>query len=69
MHSVVPLMARLGPGGADAQVLMEYFWDTVDNAVPPETIIDALSVCGFEHAIHKRKMLRMFSEYVAVKPA
>ncbi len=69
LQSVVPLIARLGPGRADAQVLMEYFWDTVDNAVPPETIIDALSVCGFEHAIHKRKMLRMFSEYVAVKPA
>ena len=33
------LMARIGPGGAESRTLMEYFWDTVDNCVPPATIV------------------------------
>jgi demethylmenaquinone methyltransferase/2-methoxy-6-polyprenyl-1,4-benzoquinol methylase len=66
-HTVVPLLARLGRGGSDAQTLMEYFWDTVDNCVPPATILAALADSGFtspkQGVVH-----RIFSEYVAVKP-
>lgn len=69
IQKAVPLIARLGSGGADAQALMDYFWDTVDNCVPPETILDALGKCGFEHSLRKQMLFRMFSEYVAVKPA
>ncbi|MFQ5935226.1 MAG: class I SAM-dependent methyltransferase [Acidiferrobacterales bacterium] len=69
MHRVVPLIARLGPGGADAQILMKYFWDTVDSCVPPETIVDALSKCGFARPSRKKILFSMFSEYVAAKPA
>ena len=67
LHTVVPLLARLGPGGSDARTLMEYFWDTVDNCVPPATILAALAGSGFtsprQGIVH-----RVFSEYVATKP-
>ena len=35
---VVPLMARLGSGGRGAQELMTYYWDTIENCVPPPVI-------------------------------
>ena len=38
LQFVVPWMARLGPGGDDSKQLMEYFWDTIEHCVPPETI-------------------------------
>jgi demethylmenaquinone methyltransferase/2-methoxy-6-polyprenyl-1,4-benzoquinol methylase len=67
LQTVVPLMARIGPGGAETRTLMEYFWDTVENCVPPTTIVDALAASGFasprQDLIH-----RVFSEYVATKP-
>ncbi len=66
LHSVVPLIARLGPGGADSKKLMEYFWDTIDQCVPPETILNALSDSGF---VSPRRDIshHVFSEYVATK--
>lgn len=66
LHTVVPLIARFGPGGAEARTLMEYFWDTVENCVPPTTILDALAGSGFS-APRRVLMHRVFSEYVATK--
>lgn len=67
LHTIVPLMARLGPGGGDSKTLMEYFWDTVDQCVPPATILEALADSGFANA--RRDVLhRVFSEYVATRP-
>ena len=67
LHTIVPLLARLGPGGPDAQTLMEYFWDTVDNCVPPAAILAALAGSGFTSP-NRGVVHRVFSEYVAVKP-
>ncbi len=67
LHTVVPLLARFGPGGSDARTLMEYFWDTVDNCVPPATILAALAGSGFTSARQNIEH-RVFSEYVATKP-
>jgi demethylmenaquinone methyltransferase/2-methoxy-6-polyprenyl-1,4-benzoquinol methylase len=65
LRTVVPRLARLGPGGAEAQTLMEYFWDTVDHCVPPAAILAALAASGFssprQDVVH-----RVFSEYVAM---
>ena len=67
LHTVVPLLARLGPGGSESRTLMEYFWDTVDNCVPPATILSALEVSGFT-SVRQDIQHRVFSEYVATKP-
>ena len=66
LHRIVPLMARIGPGGADARTLMEYFWDTVDQCVPPAAILGALADSGFT-APRRGVVQRVFSEYVATK--
>ena len=66
MQRVVPLIARLGPGGRDSKKLMEYFWDTIDQCVPPATILQALDSSGFVSS--RRDVLhQVFSEYVASK--
>jgi len=66
LHTLVPLMARLGPGGPDMRTLMEYFWDTVDSCVPPSAILAALAGSGFT-APRRGVMHQVFSEYVARK--
>ena len=66
LHTIVPLLARLGPGGTEAQTLMQYFWDTVDNCVPPATILAALAGSGFTSPSCK-VLHRIFSEYQATK--
>ena len=67
LRRVVPFLARLGPGGKDAGTLMEYFWDTVEQCVPPATILQAMAGSGFD-APRRRIVFRIFSEYVATKP-
>ncbi|NIM27958.1 MAG: class I SAM-dependent methyltransferase [Gammaproteobacteria bacterium] len=67
LESVVPRMARLGPGGAETRTLMEYCWDTVNECVAPATIIETLAESGFS-APRRNVVLHVFSEYVATKP-
>jgi demethylmenaquinone methyltransferase / 2-methoxy-6-polyprenyl-1,4-benzoquinol methylase len=67
LHTIAPLLARLSPGGSDARTLMEYFWDTIDNCVPPASILAALAGSGFDSP-RQDVMHRVFSEYVAKKP-
>lgn len=66
LKSVVPIMTRLSTGNRDAQSLMSYFWDTVEQCVPPATITDALSEVGFAGA-ERRISAGVFSEYQATK--
>jgi demethylmenaquinone methyltransferase/2-methoxy-6-polyprenyl-1,4-benzoquinol methylase len=66
LHTVVPWLARMGPGGPEARTLMEYFWDTVDNCVPPATILAAIAGSGFSSP-RQDLVHRVFSEYVATK--
>lgn len=65
LRRVVPALARLR--GRKARTLMEYFWDTIEHCVPPETILDALSASGFEN-VGRSGQIQLFSEYLAFKP-
>jgi demethylmenaquinone methyltransferase/2-methoxy-6-polyprenyl-1,4-benzoquinol methylase len=47
---VIPLLSRLTTGNRDMQTLMRYYWDTIENCVPPETIIAAIRDAGFADA-------------------
>lgn len=65
LRSVVPALARLR--GRDARTIMQYFWDTIDACVPPETIVTAMAGAGL--AVPERFVLfDLFSEYTAVRP-
>jgi demethylmenaquinone methyltransferase/2-methoxy-6-polyprenyl-1,4-benzoquinol methylase len=64
---VVPLLSFMVTGRREAQLLMRYYWDTIDHCVPPETILDALRQARFVTAsrhVHRG----IFSEYVATRP-
>ncbi len=47
---LIPLLSRLTTGNRDMQTLMRYYWDTIENCVPPETIIEAIRATGFAQA-------------------
>jgi SAM-dependent methyltransferase len=49
-------------------LLMEYYWDTIDECVPPATILAALRQTGFVDVEH-RIFGGCLSEYLARKPA
>ena len=64
---VLPLMTRISTRSEPAQLLMKYYWDTIDRCVPPETILDALRRNGFVE-VERRVFFGFLSEYVAAKP-
>ena len=64
---VLPLIIRVATGNRDARLLMEYYWDTIDECVPPPMILSALAQTGFVDVAH-RLLGGCLSEYVAVKP-
>ena len=68
LRRVVPLVTRVFRRSRDAQVLMHYYWDTIENCVPPETILAALRDAGFEQ-VDRHVIFGIFSEYSAVKPS
>ncbi len=68
LQSIVPRVAYFGTGRVSARRMMEYFWDTMEKCVPPETILTALRDSGFQDS--RRRVTRaVLSEYLAVKSA
>lgn len=59
---IVPALA----GSRDGRALMRYYWDTVQNCVPPETILAALAEAGFA-APRLTRELDVFGAYVSRK--
>ena len=66
-QQILPLVIRIGTGSPDARLLMKYYWDTIDECVPPAMILAALRQTGFVEVQH-RVVGGCLSEYVAVKP-
>jgi demethylmenaquinone methyltransferase/2-methoxy-6-polyprenyl-1,4-benzoquinol methylase len=65
LGGLAPRVARLR-GGRETQVLMEYYWDTIEHCVPPATILAALAEAGFARA-GRRVQHGILSEYSAVR--
>jgi demethylmenaquinone methyltransferase / 2-methoxy-6-polyprenyl-1,4-benzoquinol methylase len=66
MRSIVPSVGRLFVRSGDTVKLWQYYWDTIEACVPPESVIATLQACGFENV---RRVVNqgIFSEYQAVK--
>lgn len=65
LGTLIPGVARVW-GGPPAARMMDYFWDTVENCVPAETILGALREAGFPGA--KRGVTGgVLSEYTGVR--
>lgn len=67
MRRIVPILTRLRTGNVEAELLMRYFWDTVECCVPPERILAALDGAGFEE-VRRTLAVGLFSEYTGRKP-
>ncbi len=67
MKGVVPNLARVFRRSADSKVLMRYYWDTIEQCVPPDTIVQALQDTGLEDA-QRHRVMGIFSEYSGLKP-
>jgi demethylmenaquinone methyltransferase / 2-methoxy-6-polyprenyl-1,4-benzoquinol methylase len=67
MRGVVPALTRVFRRSRDAQVLMRYYWDTIENCVPPETILAALKSAGFQQ-VERKAVMGIFSEYSGRAP-
>ena len=65
---VLPWLARVTTRSEPAELLMKFYWDTIDRCVPPETILDVLRRNGFVD-VKRRVYCDFLSEYVAAKPA
>lgn len=64
---VIPALTQLFTGSREARLLMDYYWDTVDQCVPPAEIVDALEHAGFEHARTRVTLPGAFCEYKGQK--
>ena len=67
LQHILPLMARISTRSEPAQVLMKYYWDTIDRCVPPETILEVLRRGGFVD-VNRATLFGFLSEYSASKP-
>jgi len=66
MRHVVPNISALISGKARVRRLMQYYWDTIENCVPPENIVAAIASAGFSNP-DRHIVLGMFSEYQGMK--
>lgn len=63
---IYPGLTRVFTGSKAARDMMRYYWETMDAAVPPETVLAAMRAAGFADAKCPR-IMGLFCEYVAVK--
>lgn len=64
---VVPLLARMSGRHGDVQRLWSYYGDTIEAAIDPDQVTDALRRAGFEQ-VGCRLTLGMFREYTGTRP-
>jgi len=64
MKHVVPTIALIFRRSPQTRTLMRFYWDTIENCVPPAIILQALADAGFVD-IERQVTLGIFSEYVA----
>jgi len=67
-QSVVPNLTLLFTRSRDAKLLMDYYWDTVDQCVPPAQIMQAMRDAGFEDVRYEVSAPGVVCEYTGRNP-
>jgi demethylmenaquinone methyltransferase / 2-methoxy-6-polyprenyl-1,4-benzoquinol methylase len=67
MDRFLPALTRFVTRNPDAGRLLQFYWATIAECVPPETIMESLSAAGLTEVGRKRTG-SMLSDYFAVKP-
>ena len=68
IKTLVPLAIRIGTGNKHAYTLIRYFWDTIENCVPPEQILQAMKKVGFTGENMSQFGGGLIKDYTAIKP-
>lgn len=66
MTGLIPACAGGAVRRARARELMEFYWETIDACVSPETVLAEFSAAGFADT-NRTVTLGLFSEYVATR--
>jgi demethylmenaquinone methyltransferase/2-methoxy-6-polyprenyl-1,4-benzoquinol methylase len=66
--TLIPGMTWLATRDRRAKELMDYYWDTVEQCVPPETIVASMVKAGFEDVRFDPVVPGMICEYTGRKP-
>ena len=66
MGKLVPFLTGLFTGQREVARLMEYYWATIAECVPPETILAAIKAAGFQE-VQRKITGGVLSDYTAVK--
>ncbi|WP_018274614.1 class I SAM-dependent methyltransferase [Teredinibacter turnerae] len=66
MKGIIPTVTRVFRGSKEAEELMRYYWDTIDQCVPPAKILDAMASAGVSNP-QRNKVMGIFSEYTGSK--
>lgn len=64
----LPAATRLFTGNKEAGRLMKFYWATIAECVPPQTILSALQESGLTE-VSRKKTGSLLSDYTALKPA
>lgn len=68
LKRIVPWVIRLNTGSRSAQTLMRYFWDTIDQCIPTETILAACKEAGFVECQVWDSCFGLIRDYTATTP-
>lgn len=63
----LPVVTRLVTRKAEAGKLLAFYWATIVECVPPQTIVAALKSSGFTE-VERRETASMLSDYSATRP-
>ncbi len=66
MGKFIPFLTRIFTRQREAARLMEYYWATVADCVPPETILAALNSAGLKN-VERKITGSVLSDYLATK--
>jgi demethylmenaquinone methyltransferase/2-methoxy-6-polyprenyl-1,4-benzoquinol methylase len=64
---IVPWLSRWTTGSEPARTLMQYYWDTIEHCIAPESILRAIEAAGFRRARCDVE-LGLFRAYLGQKP-
>ena len=68
LKSIIPPMSFVVSANRQASKLMSYYWDTIEQCVPPERILTAMERAGFETPTQSVSV-GIFREYIGQRSA
>lgn len=66
MQKIVPIIARVRTSNPDLVKLMQYYWATIAECVPPKDIVAALQAASFKD-VRRKTMGPVLNDYMAQK--